>query len=126
MNVMTLGNHLRAHQQVELAFVQRIERALKIFVATNRITIQAGDAGLRKHSVKQFFKLLRTGPEKIYILAAAVNTDFWHRRDEAAIVANHFVLTLVMRHRDGAILAFQFLPAPAAQRDRTLPAPINL
>ena len=42
-----------------------------------------------------------------------------------AIVANHFVLALVMRHRDGAVLALQRLAAGAAQHHRRISAPVE-
>ena len=38
-NVVPLGDHLGADQQIKFAFIERIQRPLKIFVAANRIPI---------------------------------------------------------------------------------------
>src|ERR1700676_5408014 len=84
MNVMTLGDHLRAYQQVKFAFVQRIERALKIFVAPNRVPIKPTDARLRKQAMEQLLQLLGPRPEKINVLAATLPADLWPRRHEPA------------------------------------------
>src|ERR1700677_2313837 len=71
VNVVPLGDHLRAHQQIEFTFIERGKRALEVFVAANRVAIKTRDARLRKHAVQQFFQLLRAGTEKINVLAAA-------------------------------------------------------
>jgi hypothetical protein len=120
VNVVALGDHLRADEQVEFALAQRVQSALEIFVSADRVAIEAGDARLRKHPVQQLFQLLRASTEKINILAAAVDAGFGHGRGIATIVANHFVLALVMSERDGAVLAFERLAAGAAQHHRRI------
>src|SRR5580693_8970765 len=89
------------------------------------VAIEAGDARLRKHAVQQFFQLLRAGSEKIHIFTAAMDAGLGHRRSEATIVANHFMLTLVVSEGDGTILAFQSLAAGAAQHDRRISAAVK-
>ena len=46
-----------------------------------------------------------------------MNTDFRHGGGVAAIVADHFVFALVVGEGDGAVLAFEFLAAGAAEDD---------
>src|ERR1039458_10837993 len=65
--------------------------------------------------MQQFFQLLRAGAEEIHILTAAMDAGFGHGRGVATIVADHFVLALVVREGDGTVLAFQSLAAGAAQ-----------
>ena len=48
-----------------------------------------------------------------------------HRRHVAAIVANHLVLALVVRHGNGAVLALQGLSAGAAQYHRRIAAAVE-
>ena len=48
-----------------------------------------------------------------------------HGRGVAAIVADHFVLALVMGERDGAVLAFKLLAAGAAEHDRRISAAVE-
>ena len=123
VNVVPLGDHLRADQQIEFTFIERIQRALEIFAAAHRVAVQASDARLGKHAVQQLFQFFRTGAEKIYILAAAVDAGFRHRRGVAAIVAFHAARALVMGHGDGAVLALQRLAAsPAQHHGRISPA----
>jgi len=52
VNVVALGDHLRAHQQVEFAFVESVEGAFEIFAAAHRVAIETPDARLREHSVQ--------------------------------------------------------------------------
>ena len=125
VNVVALGDHLRADEQVEFALIQGVQRALEIFVAADGVAIEAGDARLGKHAVQQLFQLFRARSEKINILAAAVDARFRDGRSEAAIVADHFVLALVMGERDGAVLAFEFLAASAAQDDGRISAAVE-
>ena len=50
-NVVSLGNHLRAHQQIDLARLQRAQHALKVVAPAHRVAIQSPNARLRKHAV---------------------------------------------------------------------------
>ena len=62
MNVVALGDHLRADQQVHLAGVHGVQHALEISMAAHRIAVEASDAGLRELAVR-LLQLLRTGSE---------------------------------------------------------------
>src|SRR5579864_7102291 len=58
VDVVALGDHLGAYDQVELAFVEGVQRTFKIFVPVDCVAVEAGNACLGKHSVHQFFQLL--------------------------------------------------------------------
>ena len=56
VNIVALGYHLRADEQVEFSFVETTERAFEIFMAADRVAIEPGDARLREHAVQQLFQ----------------------------------------------------------------------
>ena len=89
------------------------------------VAIEAGDARLREHAVQQFFQLLRTGAEEIYILATAMHARFGHRGGVAAVVADHFLLTFVVGEGDGAVLALESPATGAAQHHGRISAAIE-
>ena len=49
---MPLGDHLRANQHVERAFIERVERVLEIVPSADRVAVEPSDARLRKHPVQ--------------------------------------------------------------------------
>ena len=87
MNVVALGDHLRADQQVDLAGVQPREQPLHIAAAADRVAIHAPDARVRKELLQPLLALLRSAPEKIKMLALALRTDLRHTAPKAAVVA---------------------------------------
>ena len=96
MDIVPFRDHLRAYNDVEFAFIQGIQCAFEVFMATNRIPIEAGDARLGKNAVEQLFQLLRPGSKKIDVFAAAMDAGSRYRRDVAAVVADHLLLSLVV------------------------------
>ncbi len=56
VNVVAFGDHLRADEEIEFAFVQAVECALEIFVAADGVAVEAGDAGLGEHAVEKLFE----------------------------------------------------------------------
>ena len=83
------------------------------------VSRSTGDAGLRKHACAAFEP--RKWCRENRRIHSAVHTGFRHRSHVSAIVANHFVLAFVMGERDGAVPAFQFLAAGAAEDHRRDP-----
>src|SRR6266436_5270763 len=75
VHVVSLGNHLRAHQQIKLALVERVEHALEILIPAHRIAIEPPDPCRREHAVQQLFELLRTGSEKIHVLTSTLSAS---------------------------------------------------
>ena len=122
---MSFGNHLRAHQQIEFAFVERIQCPLKILAAADGITIQSADARLRKHAMKQLLQFFRTGSQEINVLAATMHACFRHRSNVTTIMALHPMRSFVMSERDGAVLALQSLAAGTAQHQGRVSPPVE-
>jgi hypothetical protein len=58
MDIVAFGDHLRADEEVELPLVESTERALEVFVAADGVAIEASDARLREHAVKQLLQFL--------------------------------------------------------------------
>ena len=108
---MSLGNHLRAHEQVEFTFMQSCQNAFEVLTPAYCVAIESPNARLRKHSVQQLLQLLRTRTEEMNVLTAAMDTMLWNWRSVAAIVTLHFPGPLVMSQRNRAVLALQLLPA---------------
>ena len=52
VDVVSLGDHLRAYDQIELSFVQRVECSLEVFVSANGIAVEAGNARLWEDAVQ--------------------------------------------------------------------------
>ena len=48
VNIVALGDHLRAHQQVDVPTVQTIEKVLHVEAVADGVAVHAADAGLRK------------------------------------------------------------------------------
>src|SRR4051812_8841811 len=61
------------------------------------------------------FEFFRARADEIDVLALAVRTNLGDRTFESAIVAFEFVVALVMRERDGAVLALHSLATGAAE-----------
>src|SRR5664280_2774974 len=108
-DVVALGDHLRAHQQIDFARVQRVQHALEIVAAMDRIAIEPGNARLRKHAVQDVLQLLRSGPQILHTFAAALGAGPERRARVAAVVAHQAVFALVVGHGDGAVLALHAL-----------------
>src|SRR5207248_7263043 len=105
VHVVTFGNHLRANENVNLAGVQPVEHTPEIITAAYSVAIQPVNARLREHAMQQLFQPLRAGAEKMDVLAAAVGAGPRNGAAKTAVVAFQRILALVMRKRDGAVLA---------------------
>jgi len=58
MNVVALGDHLRANEQVDLAGVKSGQKVFQIVTATHGIAIHAADASAGKNLSQPFLALL--------------------------------------------------------------------
>ena len=61
----------------------------------------------------------------MYVLTAALGALVWNLGDVSTVVALHFSLAFVMRHRHRAVLALECLSASAAEHDRRVSAPVE-
>jgi hypothetical protein len=145
VNIVALGDHLRADEQVDLAGVEACEQAFEIGSATNRVAVHAADARVGKYLAQPFFALLRSRAKIVKMLARALGAAGGHGAPVAAVVAFEalarvgnacvFCRRLVVGERDGAILALQLFSAGAAddgegvaaavEQDERLLAPVQ-
>ncbi len=125
VDIVALGDHLRAHQQVDVPAVQTIEKVFHVEPVADGIAIHAADAGLGKEFLQTLFALLRTGAQVKQMLALAFGASLGHRLHVSAIVTFEPLTRrtgnrlsredgLVMGESDGAVLALQLLPASTA------------
>ena len=87
MNVVPLGNHLRAHQQIDLARVQPRQQPLQVVPPAHRVAIHAADARARKNLRQPLLALLRPRAEIVKVFAVALRAARRHGAPEAAVVA---------------------------------------
>src|SRR4029077_14078747 len=76
VEVMTLGEHLRADQNVERARRECAKRFLILTLGARRVAIEPRDAGFGKLLAQALFELLGTFAEKIDVLRIALGTFF--------------------------------------------------
>ena len=65
MDVMALGDHLRADEQVDLAGMEAHEEALHVRAAAHGVSVHAADACAGKDLLKPLLALLRSRAEEI-------------------------------------------------------------
>ena len=86
VHIVALGDHLRAHQQVDLARVQAHQQPLHVAAAANGVAIHAPDARAGENLLQTLLALLRSRAQKIQIFAVAVGAAPWHRLFVTAVV----------------------------------------
>ena len=72
MDVMPLGDHLGADQQIEFSGVKLVQNALEVMTGAHSVAIETPDAGTWKSFLQSFLNLFGSGAEKIQMLAAAL------------------------------------------------------
>ena len=58
MNIMPLGDHLRADQKIDLSRMKLVQHSLKVVAIAHGIAIKASDARLRKRRMQSLFNFL--------------------------------------------------------------------
>ena len=101
---MSLGDHLRAYQQIDLARVQRVQHVLHVVTAANGIAIQVVQCALAGTCVQNVFQLFGARAQILYKLAAALRTRLRRGPQETAVVADQPVIQLVIGHRNEQFL----------------------
>ena len=134
VNVVPFGDHLRADQQIDFARMQTRQQPLEIVPAAHRVAIHAADARSGKDLLQPLFALLRAGAEVVQVLALAFGASRRHSALEAAVVALQplsgagqavFVIGLVMRECDRAVLALELFAAGAADHGEGIAAAVE-
>ena len=135
VNVVALGDHLRADEQIDLARVQARQQPFQIVAAAHRVAIHAPDARAGKNLRQPLLALLRARAEVVQMLAVALGAARRNRAPVAAVVAlqplalaryaSIFAGRLVVGERDGAVLALQLFAAGAADHGKRIAAPVE-
>lgn len=100
-DVMPLGDHLRADQDVDLAAPQLIEHRLDAF-ARSGVAIESPDARLWKALLDRVLKLLRADAEVLVVIRSAFAARRRDRTMEIAVVAAERTLPAMLGQRDAA------------------------
>ena len=87
VNVVSLRDHLRAHQQIDLAGMQAGQHVLQIVAAAHRIAVHASNPRKRKDLAQPLLALLRARPQIVKVLAVALGAARRNRPAKAAVVA---------------------------------------
>ena len=111
--VVSLGEHLRADEDVDVALGEAPEDLRVTALAGGGVRVHALDARLGERVHQVFLGFLRAGAEIDERIEVAVVADLRHFFQRVAVVAAHFVVVLMERERDVAVLAFVH---PAALR----------
>src|SRR5258708_33559865 len=96
-NVVAFGDHLGAHQDVELALAEAVEDLFIVALARNGVAVHARDAGGWEVLVQLVFDLLRSDADELQILALALGADTGHSRGIVAVVAQHAAVAAMIR-----------------------------
>ena len=133
--VVALGQHLGAHQDVHLAQFRGQQPRLQGAPAQGGVPVQAQDPGGREQAAQLVLDLLGALPHPAQVLGAAVDADLRRHRLEAAQVAAQAVGALVVGEAHGAVRAVEglaagpahpeVLEAPAVQQQHALLAPLQ-
>src|SRR5579859_6317858 len=84
---MPFGNHLRAHQQVDLAGMQSRQQVFQIVAAAHRVTIHAADPRAWKDLSQALLALLRSSAQVVKMLAFALRALGRDSSLESTVVA---------------------------------------
>src|SRR5215472_12775508 len=86
MNIVALGDHLRANQNVDFAAMQSAQHALEVIAPANRIAIEPLDARARKQAMQKFFQFFAAGSDKEDVFASAIGASARDATAKSAIV----------------------------------------
>lgn len=101
--VVALGHHLRAHQDVDLARVHRREQRFGAAFPARAVGVDAQDACLGKQLGQMLLDALGAAPHRRQVLVAAFGAGARHRRLVAAMVAMQAVAAVAapVQHGEG-------------------------
>ena len=113
-NVMTFGDHLGPHENLDLAPFPLPQQFLMSSPLPRRIPIHPGDSGFREERGQFLFHPLGAKSHGRKGAVAAVGAVFLHRFAEAAVVAENAALFEVIGETDTAVWAPEEVPTETA------------
>src|SRR5690349_14866142 len=103
--IVTLREHLRADQQIQLAFFKVKQGLFEFAPAGLRVAIDAADPQIRKALVQQFFDLFRAFADVIDVLARANRALRWRALVMIAVMTNQSLIAAMICERHFAVRA---------------------
>ena len=125
LEVVALGDHLRADQDVDVAAVHRVERFLCAALPARGIGVDAQDARLREQRLQAFLDALRAAAERLQIDIAAGRAGVRDAQFQAAVMAAQAPLRPVQHHERRAARAVADPPARLAAQHGRVAAPVQ-
>ena len=123
--VVPFGDHLRAHQHVDLTGVHGAELGLQGALSARAVSVDAGNARTGQQLGQLLFQPLGAAAHGGNVEVAALRTGAWNTLGEAAMVAAQRAVELVEHAPCAAIRAAAFPTAIAAMQHRRVAAPIQ-
>ena len=99
-NVVPLGDHLRADQDVEIALAESLQDDFVLPLAGDGVAIQARDARAGKLAVQFLLHFFRTHAEKVDVLALALRAYRRNAFGVTAVVAQQAAVAAMKGQRD--------------------------
>jgi hypothetical protein len=123
-DVVSFGDHLCAHQHVDLAAPQAIENRLDT-VPGSRVTVEPSNAGLGEALFDGVFELFGPYPDPLLLGAAARGARHRGRPMEIAVVASKRALPSMLGESDATRGTLSHRAACGAAHTRRKPAPVE-
>ena len=123
--VVPLGDHLRAHEDLRLSRLESAQRLLQLAAPRRAVAIEAIHGRLRELSANRLDDLLGPVSALLQVLALARRAGSGRRRLVAAVVADRAAATLVQGQRNGAVRAVRLQAALAAEQADRVPAAVQ-
>src|SRR5258708_39630198 len=105
MEIVTLGEHLRANENVQCAVGESAQCFLILALGARGVAVQTRDASFGNFLTQAFFELFGTFTEEINVFRITPVTIFGNRLHRAAIMALEAIAVLVMGHGNAAVSA---------------------
>ena len=116
VDVVSLGDHLRAHQDVVIAVAEAGQDGLEMAAAEDRVAVHARDAGFGELLVQLVFDALGAHAHEVQVLALAARAQGGDLGGVVAVVAQQAALAPVVGQGDGAVDALQAIRAACTFR----------
>ena len=123
--VVPLGDHLRADQQIQLSPTEAVENPPILSGAMRYVAVQSADARGGEHLRQQVRQLLRPRPHVLQVLGPARTTEFRKGTPEAAVVAHQAPFSPMVGERNATVFALLTPPATATQHEPGVPPAVD-
>ena len=124
LNINPLRQQLRPNQNVNITPLKRRQNLLKIIPLPHALLVKPRHPSLWKQLTQFLGQLLRARPLQLQILRTTGHTFRWYRLLKPTITASLIVRTLIIGHRNIAMLALRCQPTIPTLNIRHIPLSI--